>query len=133
MPGSRTPQVLDLCVNSNADGAGPGVWRFQVRSGGVTVCGNGVIEGEEQCDDGNAEGGDGCSADCDIEVDTDGDGILDPNDNCPDVANPNQADFDLDGLGDACDPDDDGDGVPDAGDNCPQVSNPDQVDTDGDG
>jgi len=36
--------------------------------------------------------------------DTDGDGIADPSDNCPLVANPTQADRDGDGLGDACDP-----------------------------
>jgi len=28
------------------------------------VCGNGVVEGTEQCDDGNAEDGDGCSSIC---------------------------------------------------------------------
>jgi streptogramin lyase len=37
-------------------------------------------------------------------VDTDGDGLLDDVDNCPAVANANQADNDGDGLGDACDP-----------------------------
>ncbi len=43
--------------------------------------------------------------------DQDGDGVWDPFDNCPTVANPDQADFDHDGLGDACDPgDSDGDG-----------------------
>jgi len=36
--------------------------------------------------------------------DRDGDGVPDDEDNCPDVANPDQADFDGDGLGDACDP-----------------------------
>ena len=42
--------------------------------------------------------------------DSDGDGILDVNDNCPTVANPDQADLDADGLGDLCDSDIDGDG-----------------------
>jgi hypothetical protein len=54
-------------------------------------------------------------------------------DNCPNDDNPNQADNDLDDLGDVCDPDDDDDTVPDATDNCPLVENPDQLDTDGDG
>ena len=36
-------------------------------------------------------------------VDTDNDGIADADDNCPSVANANQADADNDGLGDLCD------------------------------
>jgi hypothetical protein len=36
-------------------------------------------------------------------VDTDGDGVADGDDNCPTTANPNQADADNDGLGNACD------------------------------
>ncbi len=36
--------------------------------------------------------------------DTDGDGIPDGRDNCPEVANPDQADSDEDGVGDACIP-----------------------------
>jgi beta propeller repeat protein len=36
--------------------------------------------------------------------DTDGDGVCDPNDNCPAVANPDQADIDGNGIGDACQP-----------------------------
>jgi hypothetical protein len=43
-------------------------------------------------------------------VDTDGDGVDDEDDNCPDDANADQADLDEDGLGDACDTDADGDG-----------------------
>ena len=76
--------------------------------------------------------------------DTDGDGVLDVNDNCPSVANTTQADTDGDGIGDACDkcPNDpqndiDGDGVCGNEDNCPSVYNPKvaglQPDLDGDG
>ncbi|MCO6487452.1 MAG: SBBP repeat-containing protein [Phaeodactylibacter sp.] len=37
-------------------------------------------------------------------TDTDGDGVFDSADNCPEEANPDQYDLDLDGIGDACDP-----------------------------
>jgi hypothetical protein len=91
--------------------------------------------------------------------DSDGDGILDANDNCPGVFNPirpmdhgRQADNDGDAVGDACDvcpldasasaagstcqptdPNDlDADGLVDVNDNCPSFPNADQTDTDGD-
>lgn len=75
------------------------------------------------------------TADFGYVADTDGDAVPDPLDNCPATSNPDQADRDGDGVGDACDTfdDADGDGVADDDDNCPLVSNPDQADADGDG
>jgi hypothetical protein len=77
------------------------------------------------------------------EADSDGDGIIDSQDNCPTVANPDQIDSDNDSIGDACDncpelnnpfqEDSDNDGIGDACDNCPFTANPDQIDSDKDG
>ncbi len=92
------------------------------------------------------------SEDCDAEDvdDTDGDGVPDADDSCPDVVNLG-VDSDGDGTDDACDPDlvdSDDDGIVDADDSCPDVVNlgvdsdgddiddacdPDVVDSDGDG
>jgi hypothetical protein len=83
--------------------------------------------------------------------DSDGDGVPDEVDNCPDVPNPEQVDEDGDGIGKRCDDndgrDDDGDendnedqnqdtdndGISDEHDNCPHTSNADQVDSNSDG
>jgi Zn-dependent metalloprotease len=53
-------------------------------------------------------------------------------DNCPRVANSDQADFNGNGRGDACE-DSDGDGRLDGNDNCPAVENRGQEDMDRDG
>ncbi|HUH04193.1 MAG TPA: OmpA family protein [Kofleriaceae bacterium] len=80
------------------------------------------------------------SAPAPARVDTDGDGLYDDEDECPDEAE------DMDGFQDedGCpDPDNDGDGIPDANDKCPDeaesmngIDDTDgcpEVDTDGDG
>lgn len=56
---------------------------------------------------------------CDQDGDSDNDSVPDEQDNCPDVPKADQANFDEDGAGDACDPDIDGDGIFNNSDDCP--------------
>lgn len=91
------------------------------------VCGNGVLEEGEPCDDGNAIEGDGCSAVCVQEVC--GDGIVQPGlgEQCDAGTSPEGS-----GCSASCRLDADNDNVGDDTDNCPEDANPTQVDSDGD-
>ena len=66
------------------------------------ACGNGVVEGAEQCDFGAENGGDCCTTVC-AWLDPDDDDVCAAVDNCPDHRNPAQEDWDHDGLGNPCD------------------------------
>jgi hypothetical protein len=85
-------------------------------------------------DDGN-DSGSAFDAPCGL-----GGVTFDCDDNCPLVSNPDQADDNADGVGNACTAidfflgvirDSDGDGVGDSSDNCVWIANPDQEDTTG--
>jgi hypothetical protein len=116
--------------NCNACGQ-PDVAGIGQKCGGTLGCG--VVTCSPEGDAGVC-----LSAMDDVDTDT----IPGPCDNCPMVANLNQADLDGDGRGDACDncpmvanptqADADGDGRGDVCDNCPQLSNPTQANADAD-
>lgn len=69
---------------------------------------------------------------CAENLDEDGDGQFDDVDNCDTEDNPDQSDFDGDGIGDACD-DSDGDSFMDDVDDCPEVPNEQGLDSNGNG
>ncbi len=113
----RTP--TDLCDPSVPSGASTPV-------GGIDQLG---VTRDGPCTVGSVE----LTIGTDPAADADADGVANGVDNCVAVANPDQADLDGDGQGDACDADDDGDGIDDGADNCALAANPDQADLDGDG
>jgi uncharacterized repeat protein (TIGR01451 family) len=72
-------------------------------AGGGGGGGNGGAGDGGAGDGGAGDGGAGGNGDDDAEGDTDGDGVPDAIDNCPEVSNSDQADANLDDVGDGCD------------------------------
>ncbi len=96
------------------DGFAPGMEIFLPRNGAHAIFSR-VADGEV------------CPSDSDC------DGVMNEQDNCPSEYNSDQKDQDEDESGDICDLDLDGDGVSNEEDNCMDLSNPLQEDGDSDG
>ncbi len=84
----------------------PSLLQFDQQTGEcelIPVCGNGILEFPEECDDGNIVNGDGCSSTCTDEFC--GDGVTDPDgpDNAPGGGDDEQCDDGNNANGDGCD------------------------------
>src|SRR5581483_2856833 len=85
--------VLDEATSTGQDMA-KAIYSATKPVGGQATCGNGVVEGDEQCDDGNRDNADACKNNCTNAVCGDGvvadpgeqcdDGNTTPNDGCTD-------------------------------------------------
>ncbi len=78
-----------------SDMQGSGDWRERSFVAQWSVCGNGVVEAGEECDDGNLVAGDGCDPQCGQEPFVCGNGIVEPGEDCDDGNHV---------AGDGCDP-----------------------------
>lgn len=70
---SETPGDLDGGADASLDAG------READAGTVGRCGDGIVEGDEECDDRNREPGDGCTADCQYEC---GDGVVGADELC---------------------------------------------------
>jgi len=77
----------------------------------IAICGDGIRDPGEGCDDGNTVAGDGCSAVCQVEICANG--ILDPGEGCDDGNSTSG-----DGCSASCQLEACGNGVLDAGEQC---------------
>ena len=73
---SSSSQTMGLFIVASASSKGSLVWipREQHLVAAASVCGNGVLEPPEECDDSNRHAGDGCSDACLLEIGICGDG-----------------------------------------------------------
>ena len=88
------------------------------------ICGNGIVEAGEQCDDGNSDFGDGCTPNCQLEAYC-GNGIVEAGEECDDGNNTSGDGCNVDCYleGPVC-----GNGIVEAGEECDDGNN-----TSGDG
>jgi len=111
-------RAIESPYDGDPPNCNPGYHFFGVVSSDARISRIEIDETDPSNPDANI-GFDSLRAPCIASGDSDGDGIGDSCDNCPNDSNPDQADCDGDGLGDVCDSDDDNDGVPDVNDVCP--------------
>ncbi|UCF34440.1 MAG: DUF4215 domain-containing protein [Phycisphaerales bacterium] len=81
--GMTTVEAVSPADQSNPDSL---TWTLGAMLIPYPICGDGILDPGEECDDGNNEDGDGCSATCELEGYC-GDGILDPGEECDDGNN----------------------------------------------
>ncbi len=78
LPLSAASHTIAWQLTSDSDGVELGGWTLDdvcvVGFGKTPMCGDGVVDPGEQCDDGNTMPGDGCSATCTVEITAGGGG-----------------------------------------------------------